>query len=379
MPKDTIKNFLRALSYRVALGIATLIPRCRPRRTFRLVILKLDKLGDAVLAIGAMRTLTKKFGERDTLLVVSTIAEPLFRAEFTNVQIIALPPFCDRFWPDLLRFLCRHAPQLRAISAEKLVCLRHQASDYLHVIARLIGPIRSFASTCKKEHTGTTLTFPNLTRVDYPTRCEAGSSELEAHRRVVQCVFEEAIHLKEIIPSLDSIQPTVGEGLLVCPIAGAPIRQLSPDSLALTIQKFLDAEPDVRVTFCIPHSMSQSSWEEALSSMGIGSVRWWTPGSVMALAQAIGEARLVFAPESGPAHLTTALDKPGVFLLGGGHFGLLAPWCRSERQQWISYRMDCYHCGWNCIHREAVCITGVQEEHLSKALLQGYRSTQGFK
>jgi ADP-heptose:LPS heptosyltransferase len=78
---------------------------------------------------------------------------------------------------------------------------------------------------------------------------------------------------------------------------------------------------------------------------------------------------MVLSLESAPAHLAAALNKPGVFLLGGGHYGMFAPWQRSERQIWLSEAMDCYNCQWHCSMAEAFCVTRIKPVTIANALL----------
>jgi ADP-heptose:LPS heptosyltransferase len=73
----------------------------------------------------------------------------------------------------------------------------------------------------------------------------------------------------------------------------------------------------------------------------------------------IGGAAVVLSAETGTAHLATALDLPTVVLLGGGHFGLCAPWRKSKRQEWLSNPLPCFHCNWRCHQPEPLCITRV--------------------
>jgi ADP-heptose:LPS heptosyltransferase len=69
------------------------------------------------------------------------------------------------------------------------------------------------------------------------------------------------------------------------------------------------------------------------------------------------QSELVFATESALAHLSVALRKPTVAILGGGHYGLFAPWGTSAAPvHWIKNQVDCYGCNWSCIQPRAICI-----------------------
>ena len=365
---------LRHLIYSLTLAAACVWPRRRTRR-FRLTILKLDRLGDAVLSLGAVRVLVREFGEKETLLVVSTVAEPLFRAEFPEVELLVLPPFCERYFPDLPAFLRRHAGNLRSISTETLVCLRHQPSDYLHGIARLIAPGKCHASQWDRAGENVSLTFPRAILVPYPQASEVSCLELEAHRRLTESVLGKKLEAA-LTPTLLSVQAVVGKALLVCPLAGSAIRYYPPHLLASAIHEFLEKAP-MPVEFCLPPEADVEPWRSAMSAIGVQEVKWHRPATLAELLQIIAQAHVVLGLESAPAHLATALDKPGVFLLGGGHYGWLAPWSKSHRQVWLHHRMDCYQCRWNCIHPEPYCITHIKSDDVVQALLRLCQSKAG--
>jgi ADP-heptose:LPS heptosyltransferase len=72
------------------------------------------------------------------------------------------------------------------------------------------------------------------------------------------------------------------------------------------------------------------------------------------------QSELVFATESAMAHLSVALRRPTIAILGGGHYGLFAPWgTKAAPVHWISNRIDCYGCNWSCIYDSAICIHNI--------------------
>lgn len=365
-------HWLRLLFYRLTLAMLRLLPQGRGRG-YRLAILKLDRLGDAVLALGAVRLLVREFGASETLLIVSTVAEPLFRREFPEVELLVMPPFCERFWPDFVKTMARHASELRAIKADHLVCLRHQASDYLHAIAELVQARQVHASEWTKRWERICLRYPQGHRVPYPEQAVEGCLELEAHRRVVQSVLGHPVAFEDILPVLQAGPAEGNATLLVCPMAGSAIRQYPPVSLVKAVELFLHTAPGMRVTFCLPPAIDRTPWEQAVKDAGITPVvAWVQPEDLGGLLQVISAARLVLAPDSAPAHLASAMNKPGVFLLGGAHYGMFAPWRRSSLQVWLNHPMSCYQCQWNCMHPEPFCVTHISPSVVAEALLTGH-------
>lgn len=359
---------IRKLAYLLSVVLMRILVRPRHHHThYRLTILKLDRLGDAVLSLGAVRELTSSFGEEQTLLIVSSSAAKLYRHEFPTAKVLEMPAFCWRFWPDFWHIMSRYARALRGISTDDLVCLRHQHSDYLHTVARLINARRCHASRWEGHGERIGLSFPRCSLTPYPEKSNAGCLEIEAHRRLVESVLGRCV-LERVLPVFTEVRSVPGEGFLVCPMAGDPIRQYPTGQLAEAIRLFLERSPNTSVRFCLPPGACREPWLTALAPMGLASIEWIFPTDELELAALIAESRLILAPDSAPAHIATALDKPGVFLLGGGHFGMFAPWHRSNRQQWLSHTMYCYRCQWRCIHPEAYCITQIKPEDIAQAL-----------
>jgi len=360
---------LRVWSYQLALLMASMAGSSArpPRRHYRLAILKLDRLGDAVLSLGAVKHLVGTLAEADVLLIVSPIAEPLFRTELPKTDLLVLPAFCGRFWPDFLLFLWRHAVQLRSLSVDSLVCLRHQPSDYLHAIARLIRPQSCHASAWNKPRGSLGLTFPAVTQTPYPLTRDDVCLELEAHRRVVGSAVGGEVKMTEVMPAISSVSSRGGDMLLVCPQAGSKIREYPPALLVEALRLFLEKRP-MPVHFCVAPGTDTGPWRLALAEAGLYSVTWHIPTLFMDLLRLLANSRLVLAPESAPAHLVTAMNKPGVFLLGGGHYDMFAPWRSSALQIWLNHPLRCYQCDWNCIHSEPFCVTQIPPAAIAAAM-----------
>jgi ADP-heptose:LPS heptosyltransferase len=209
--------------------------------------------------------------------------------------------------------------------------------------------------------------------VPYPEQVAEGCLELEAHRRVAQDVLGRPVVFSDILPALMPSPAERSATLLVCPVAGSAIRQYPPVQLAKAVELFLRTAPGMRVTFCIPPGIDRTPWEYAVKDAGITlEVDWVQPENLEELLRVIYAARLVLAPESAPTHLAVAMNKPGVFILGGGHYCMFAPWRRSARQVWLNHPQSCYQCQWNCVHFEPFCITHIAPEAITAAMQEVY-------
>jgi len=365
-----VKAFLRRLCYRTLVRGLCWLPRNRPLRSYRQILIKLDRLGDAVLAISALRYLIQEADEGKTLLIVSPIAAPLMRMEFPGVDVLVLPAFCPKFWPDFVTFWLRHADELRGLRAGRVVCLRHQRSDFTRSILHLIEADQRYLVDWQKEWEAKALPDMRSTGavVLYPDTAKT-CLELEAHRRVVEAATGRPVSLCEMYPALSKVSVRPGLSLLVCPLAGDSIRCYPPPLLARSLAVFQQAS-DSPIELCIPPGENAEPWRAALAEAGIAVAKWHCPTDLAALIELIAGAGAVLAPDSAPAHLAIALNKPGVFLLGGGHYQMFAPWQKHQRQIWLHQPMPCFGCRWSCVHPVPYCITEIAPERVAEALGQ---------
>lgn len=364
---EALKQALRKVAYQGALALARLAPGSEPRR-FKAAVLKLDRLGDAVLALGAVRRLVEHFGEEETLLIISPYAADLYHQEFPRCPQVVLPAFCGKWWPDAVNFLFGHAALLKGLRVDVLTCLRHQPSDYLRLITRLVRPGSCHASRwLEAGWERTVLSHPHGVEVDYPGLGGEGCRELEAHRRVTSSATGRELTLQDVQPDLRGPHPAGGGALMICPITGDAMRQY-PHALLAKALRLIVEKHALPLEFCLPPGVDPVPWGQALRHEGLACARWHQPADVGELIQTLSRSRAFLCPDSAPAHLATALDKPGVFLLGGGHRGMFAPWSRSKRQVWLGHRMECEQCRWNCPHPAPYCITRITPEDVAGAM-----------
>lgn len=366
-----MKSIIRRSLYELVLrGVMAMGPRAESR--FEMGVLKVDKLGDAVLSLGAIRRLLQDNDESRLLLVVSDLAAPLFRAEFPAATILGVPPFCYTFAPDYLRFLRWRAHELMRVQVDRLVCLRHQPSDYLTTIARLLRAKETITAPMDVRWEKSDLVLPGAKLVRYPGRTgyslpDGVCSEIEAHRRVVEAVVGKPLPVADVLPEIICASPVDGDALILCPEAGISVRNY-PLGKWVEVMGLLEKEWQLPLEICLPPTVEKAPLEAMLDAAGIQVRQWHYPGDVVELCRVLAGAKLIFANETGPAHLATAMNKRGVFVLGGGDYGMCAPWSRSSRQRWISHPVGCYYCHWNCIHSEPICITQIHPGQIATAV-----------
>jgi len=90
--------------------------------------------------------------------------------------------------------------------------------------------------------------------------------------------------------------------------------------------------------------------------------------SLRETAALLRRCRLYVGAESAGAHIACAVGVPNVVILGGGHFGRFMPY--SPLTTAVCLPMECYSCKWGCVHQRAHCIKDIAPEVLAEAVRQ---------
>ena len=64
------------------------------------------------------------------------------------------------------------------------------------------------------------------------------------------------------------------------------------------------------------------------------------------------------------------MGTPAVVILGGGHHGFFAPWGESQTFRWLTNRLPCYGCNWECIHDRLLCIEDISPGVIAKNVVE---------
>ena len=94
--------------------------------------------------------------------------------------------------------------------------------------------------------------------------------------------------------------------------------------------------------------------------------------SLAQLLDLMAHAALVVSNDTGPAHLSIALGRPTVVIVGGGHFGSFVPYPEDvtpRDARFVYQEMECYHCFWRCHKRVDKyqlfpCIGAIEEDQV---------------
>jgi ADP-heptose:LPS heptosyltransferase len=317
-------------------------PRGQHRRQ-RACLYAVGRVGDFVLMLSALRLLIGHFGAKSTVLVVSRSALPLANLEFPGVACLTLPPEGPGVVRDIIPAWWRERGKFAHDEFDQRICLRHQRGLFYEVTFSWIRAEKDV----------------RIYPADYPTTASPDvSTELLAHRVLVERVLGRSVTTEEILPRFERL-PTGNDGrLLIYPLSQDPVRCLSVAQVTDVLRLWRQRSAAPAVFGGSPGDASRlAPYVAAAQAAGIAHISLETPAGVVALIGHIAGAGAVLASESGATHIATALDKPAVIMTGGGLQGLCYPWRRSARQHSVQHPLPCFACDWHCNQPEMYCLT----------------------
>lgn len=113
------------------------------------------------------------------------------------------------------------------------------------------------------------------------------------------------------------------------------------------------------------------AWErcELLAKQLPGNVQNLAGGTTLRqMAAIIRRCKILVGSDSCASHLACAVGVPNVVLVGGGHYGLFLPY--SPLTSTVSLPLNCYDCNWRCPHQHAHCVKDVSTGVLTEAIRQ---------
>ncbi len=289
-------------------------PGSAHRQSRPVCVFALGRLGDFVLTLSVIRTLAREFGTDACTLVVPGPLASVASRELPGVRQITLPTEAASLFREILPIWRHERRKFAADHFGRLICLSHQRSLYYELALSWIDAGQDL----------------RLTPETYPQEPADGlCTELLAHGRLAGVALGRDLTRDELLPRLSS--PAVREDghLLVCPFSRDPVRNLPADTLLRTLQLWRQHH---RAPLVFGGNQSDRPALERLAA-GFSDAHVETPDGIDGLIEQIARAGAVFAADSAPAHLATALDKRAVVMTSRSFHGYAQPWTRSDRQQ----------------------------------------------
>ena len=379
MLKRGFSQLLEPLLYR---GVLTIVPRLGMGGGVlpgQVLVFKPDRIGDFILATGAIHLLCRELGPEAVTLAVSSMIQPLAVREFPRCRLLTVsqpPARVGDHWRQALWAGWRSTRQLGSWGRfDRLVNLRHHPTLFEDVLLRSVRAEHSFGTGLS--HLGgdqwprNLKSFAAENAQPYPeSPVPADSSrELEAHRRVLEQVLAKPVMIRDVLPQMTGFKVQDGGFLLIVPYGSERIRDYPEASMVAAVRN-AGLPADTRIVVCAEpvRRGDMESLARSLRTATPHTIELVHPSGLVPFVELVGQARLVIAMESAAAHISAAMDKLAVSVIGGGHYGFFAPWVKSHRQAWLHLPMDCYGCDWQCRYEQARCITNIPPAELASAV-----------
>lgn len=340
---------------------------------WRVGIYKVDRLGDFVLSLGAIRRIVEAAGVGNCVLFHSAAAAGLAAREFPDLARVELPELDGKLWVTRRRLADSRLRAQIGGGVEQLLSLRHfrvlfDAVALQAIPAREVwcvgnSPVFSLQDELVRRPFGGDVVVPRPAGWEQGENCE----DLACHRALLEA-WDRPVRIEELRPRLAGRTNRREDILALAPFGSHRIRDLPFGGVAACCAHARRAHGLTPVLLAPPNSVSQyEAFARSLAGAGVtAEVR--VTATVGDLVDTLAASAAVVTTETATAHLAAALDLPMLCTVGGGHFGLFAPWRHSERQQWLSHALPCFNCGWKCPHPEPYCITRVTAEQMVSAL-----------
>ncbi len=94
--------------------------------------------------------------------------------------------------------------------------------------------------------------------------------------------------------------------------------------------------------------------------------------TLLQTAALMKKCRIAVGAETGLAHMACAVDIPNVVVLGGGHYGRFMPYM--PKTSVAALPLDCYWCDWVCKYEYSHCVVNIAPEVIEAAVRETLRT-----
>ena len=334
----------------------------------RILLLRLDAIGDFVLFTSVLPYLRKRFEGAFISLAVHPLVAPLAEGFSYVDEVWSIDP--QRYAADL-GYAQEIAVKLNGNVdvAINTMYTRTAVSD--NVIARTHAPVKIGYECIDKDGEEQRRQREQVLYTHLIETSKEWMFEIDRHRTLLDYLGIDSLGL-QLKPELwiqaeeqkaveDFVKSKLSKNpkFVVMSVGGGfPIKLWSPDSFArvadLLVEKFglqVLLGGTVQEKTIVESVMSRMR-NAAVDVTGIFGIRQFV--------SLIDRSVLFFGNDTAGFHIAWSLGRPAVGIFGGGHFGRFTPSLPHVRV--VHVPMDCYNCYWHCIYDEVKCITSITPE-----------------
>ena len=357
----------------------------------RIALLKLDGIGDFVLATGLLHLIRQELPSAEVTLFCRQPVGELARAQFPGWSVVEIfDPRCTAT-EILLDRATRRRLQAQPIF-DLLLDLRASRSFIETAIASWIPAKQKIAPINRQQANPRGMRWPSEPRiydqlVELPRLANAGViQDLQHHWATASWLFPKITIANQYLPRLtvesapreqvtglleNRFQlPREKPFLLVCPGTSTPRKEYPIPALAEAILAVVAATP---MPVVIAGSKNDERTTKPLHQLLQNRCETKDVSGVFGLTQHLALISLsgaILTMDSCHAHFAGALGIPAVVILGGGQYGCFGPWGESPTFRWLTHQVPCFGCNWHCIHDRPLCIQELPAEVIAKNLIE---------
>lgn len=357
----------------------------------RYAFLKADGIGDFVLSSAFLNYAYSYFNNAEITLFCNDLLLDFAKMLYPRWEIISLRKNAHPgvgIWPTkpLVHDKLNRLPAFDALVDLKSWRLSQDGVVASWIPAHYKIAVRSHATAHPLADCLANAVYTSVLEVSFKNRDEATCADLQNYRALANRIFGISPELP-LIPTIGTIQcqPTcdfpedsdTGNFMVIAPFAGHPYRDVPPHLIVSAVRDFAMR---AGLSVCLVGARERQAESEELVKVLSAHCKCENFVGKLLLHESvclIQRSRVFLGSESGLAHVSIASNIPSVIIIGGGHWGLFAPWGESSIARWITTHLPCFNCDWNCIFKEARCLLETEDAKVTSAL-QGVLATHAL-
>lgn len=355
-----LSKLFRNLCIRILSGAG--ISKSNGTSRHQVCIFKPDRIGDFILASGAIHYIVQQFGEQNCVLVVSQVTQALAANEFPNVKLVTLEKVDGGIKKRALPMYFTARKSLQKLEFDNCLCLRHARDEADEIILSWINTRNLVIHRNEATKMSVDVNGGNSERIY--------GLDLLKHHHLLQRYYDTTLPINTVEPRLSFKWRNTTNRLVVTAFGSREIRTY-PANLLAQVLASISSKTRLEIVICGTYGQKEpieTLCGETVRLCGCG-IECAYFDSLLEFFNFTCDSKAILTMETASAHFATAIDMPAVIIIGGGHYGIYGPWVKSAKQKWLTNPLECFGCNWKCKYEKAKCICDIPGERIVDTLL----------